>query len=51
MAQQLRIPAALLEDPGSVLSTHDEAYNHLELQFQRSDTLSGLWEPGMDETL
>lgn len=33
MAQQLREPASLAEDPG-YFSTHMEAYDHLYIQFQ-----------------
>jgi hypothetical protein len=34
MAQHFRALAALVEDTGSVPSTHITAYNHLELQSQ-----------------
>ena len=34
MAQWLRSLAALPEDLGSVLSTHSDTHNHLQLQFQ-----------------
>jgi hypothetical protein len=34
MAQQLRVLAALAEDPSLVLSTSENSHHHLELQFQ-----------------
>jgi len=34
MVPQIRVPAALAEDPGSVPSTHLVALGHLSLQFQ-----------------
>ena len=37
MGQSLTALAALPEDPSLIPSTHTEAHNHLELQYQRSD--------------
>lgn len=39
MAQQLRLLAALVEDPGLVPSFHVVPHNHLQLQLQESSTL------------
>jgi hypothetical protein len=39
VAQWLRALATLPEDLGLILSTHVAAQNHIELQFQESNTL------------
>jgi hypothetical protein len=39
MCQQLKALAALLEDPGSIPSTHIETSNHLKVQFWESEAI------------
>jgi hypothetical protein len=43
LAQQVRAPLALLEDPGSSLSTHMAAHNCLDSSSRGSDDL--FWPP------
>lgn len=46
-AQQSRMFAALVKNPGSLLSTHRAVYNCPKFQLHRSSILSDLWVSGM----